>query len=174
MISPCILNSQHSMLLTTFKKIFTTASNGDLQCQTSGEYDVCIALQVHPLCAEGSPEDNISEVSTFNCFSWLGHMWLAWCCEVFLLYNKPLVIVVTSTEPQLSALNTFQILAPRKTYFSLKRKRIWSLWLLCIVYVFCFAPRDRKGLYQRTSPQTAASPERGVTSTTEGWQVYMF
>uniref|UniRef100_A0A8C7D036 Caspase recruitment domain family member 9 n=1 Tax=Oncorhynchus kisutch TaxID=8019 RepID=A0A8C7D036_ONCKI len=42
----------HSMLLTTFKKIFITATNGDLQCQTSGEYDVCIALQVHPLCAE--------------------------------------------------------------------------------------------------------------------------
>ncbi|XP_014027527.1 caspase recruitment domain-containing protein 9 isoform X1 [Salmo salar] len=38
----------------------TEASSGDLQCQTSGEYDVCIALQVHPLCAEGSPEDNIS------------------------------------------------------------------------------------------------------------------
>uniref|UniRef100_A0A4W5Q843 Caspase recruitment domain family member 9 n=1 Tax=Hucho hucho TaxID=62062 RepID=A0A4W5Q843_9TELE len=38
----------------------TEASSADLQCQTSGEYDVCIALQVHPLCAEGSPEDNIS------------------------------------------------------------------------------------------------------------------
>ncbi|XP_041755826.2 caspase recruitment domain-containing protein 9 isoform X2 [Coregonus clupeaformis] len=38
----------------------TEANNVELQCQTSGEYDVCIGLQVHPLCAEGSREDNIS------------------------------------------------------------------------------------------------------------------
>ncbi|XP_041719869.1 caspase recruitment domain-containing protein 9 isoform X1 [Coregonus clupeaformis] len=52
--------SPHDKSQTSEEDCRDKASSVELQSQTSGEYDVCIASQDHPLCAGGSREENIS------------------------------------------------------------------------------------------------------------------